>query len=356
MNPQVMKGLRSASAEDNAGIANTLALPCLPRRVQEVCTAEEARAALATARDAGIPVLPLGAGSNVVLPPELEVVVLRSNDASIELLREGGDAVDLRVGAGHDWHALVGVSLEQDWFGLENLALIPGTVGAAPVQNIGAYGVELEQFVTAVHGIELQTGAARCLETAECAFTYRSSIFKTELRNRFFITQVDLRLSRKPAVNLSYPRLREEIEVGEYPETPHGVYQAVVDIRRSRLPDPVTNPNVGSFFENPVVSESAAQILRAAEPSAPIHAAAGGRFKLSAAWLIEAAGLRGFSLGPVGMSEQHSLVLENLGSAEQSDVLALASHVRDEVQRKFGITLRIEPRVYGADGRETTQS
>ncbi len=351
-----MKGLRSAPAEDNARIANTLALPCTARRSQAVGTEEEARAAVANARDFGIPVLPLGAGSNVVLPPELEVLVLRSNDASIELLKEDGDAVELRVGAGHDWHALVGVCLEQGWFGLENLALIPGTVGAAPVQNIGAYGVELEQFVKAVHGIDLQTGAAQSLETAECAFTYRSSIFKTELRNRFFITAVDLRLSRKPAVNLSYPRLREAIEAGPYPKTPRGVYQAVVDIRRSRLPDPTINPNVGSFFENPVVSEGAAKTLLAAEPSAPIHPAPGGRAKLSAAWLIEAAGLRGFRLGAVGMSQQHSLVLENLGDAEQSDVLDLASHVRDEVERKFGITLSIEPRVYGAEGREAAQS
>ncbi len=351
-----MKGLRSAATENNAGITNTLALPCTARRVQAVSTQAEVSAALASARDAGLPVLPLGAGSNVVLPTQLEALVLRSSDVSVEILWEDDDAVALRVGAGHDWHSLVGASLERNWFGLENLALIPGTVGAAPVQNIGAYGVELKQFVTAVHGIDLQTGETHRLEASECAFTYRSSIFKAELRNRFFITAVDLRLRRNPATDLSYPRLREAIEGGPYPKTPQGVYQAVVDVRRSRLPDPATNPNVGSFFENPVVSESVAETLREAEPSAPIHAAPGGRAKLSAAWLIEAAGLRGFRRGPVGMSEQHSLVLENLGGAKQSEVLDLASYVSGEVQRKFGVALRIEPRVYGAEGREAAQS
>jgi UDP-N-acetylmuramate dehydrogenase len=352
------RGIASAAAPDSVRfatrqpVANSLALPSTAECVVSARNASEVAAARQFAQERGLTLLPLGAGSNVVLPECLEAVVLRASAMAIEVLRETGDSVEFRAGAGHDWHALVATTLERGWFGFENLALIPGTVGAAPVQNIGAYGRELEEFVIAVHGVDLETGDECRLDARECGFSYRSSVFKNALRNRFFITAVDFRLCRRPRVEASYPRLREALQSGAYAATPEGVFAAVIDIRRARLPDPAAHPNVGSFFENPIVGAVQADALRALRSDAPIQDLGGDRFKLSAAWLIEASGMRGFCRGPAAVSEQHALVLENHGGAAQDDILALAAEVRAAVREHYGVALQVEPRVYGPAAAE----
>lgn len=343
-----------AGAEASAArsIGNTFQLPCIPRRVIAVHGPRDISKAIELASCLELPVLPLGAASNVVLPAALEAVVLKAGGKAVTPLRESASHVEIRVEGGCDWHTLVETTLARGWYGFENLALIPGTVGAAPVQNIGAYGRELDQFVLAVHGVDLHTGLEETMRREECAFTYRGSIFKTDLRNRFFITAVDFRLARTPMIEASYPRLREAIESGEYASTPEGVFAAVVDIRRARLPDPATHPNVGSFFENPIVSSEVARALRDKHPNAPVQDLGDRRVKLSAAWLIEAAGLRGLRRGPVTVSHRHALVLENLGGASQAQVLELAEEVRVTVSTRFSVSLRIEPRIYDAGAGE----
>jgi len=332
-------------------VSNTLDLPCRAAQVLTVRDPEAWR----EARDRALPgpcLLPLGAGSNVVLPETLDAIVLRAGDDAIEVLKDDHAQVTLRVGAALDWHTFVERCLEAGWYGLENLALIPGTVGAAPVQNIGAYGRELEEFVSEVQGIDLVTGDKRGLDRRACAFGYRTSIFKGPLRQRFLITHVHFTLAKRPALVLDYPTLRAELATGTHEETPAGVFSAVCDLRRRRLPDPGQHPNVGSFFKNPVLDPARADILARAVPEAPMHRQADGSWKLSAAWLIDACGLRGEVQGGARVSPRHALVLENAGGARYRDILELAARVRDRVRARYGVVLEPEPRLYRADGRE----
>ncbi len=326
-------------------VSNTLGLPCSARAVFPVVVADDVRPAMDWSQQSGLPLTPLGEGSNVVLPPVLEAGVLRVTDTSTTVIKELGDAVTLRVGAGKAWHALVKETVYQGLYGLENLALIPGFVGAAPVQNIGAYGREFEEFVVAVHGVNLQTGAAEVLSAEDCAFSYRESVFKRDLRDRFLITAVDLTLARTPAVRADYPALRSRL--GTSTITPQAVFETVVAVRMERLPDPGETPNAGSFFKNPVLSEEQLRLLQAAESDVPVYPFADGQSKVSAAWLIERAGLRGYRHGAASMSETHALVLVTDGAALQRDVLELARHVQNTVQHRFAVMLEPEPRIYG---------
>lgn len=325
-------------------VANSLGLACRAAACLDVGDASALQAALAWCTQRGLRPLPLGAGSNVLLPERLPRAVLRSSDDSLRELACDRESVRLRVGAGRDWHRLVVDCLQREYFGLENLALIPGTVGAAPVQNIGAYGVELASFVEAVHGVDLDSGEARQLAPQDCAFAYRDSVFKGALRQRFMITAVDLRLLRQPRLCLDYPSLARRVEQGPLPPTPYSVFDAVVAIRRERLPDPRQLPNAGSFFTNPLVSAAQAAALRARYPELPAQPQGDGRCKLSAAWMIERCGLRGARRGGAGVAAQHALVLVNHG-ATRAELLRLAEEVRAAVRARFGCDLGIEPQV-----------
>jgi UDP-N-acetylmuramate dehydrogenase len=291
-----------------------------------------------------LPLLTIGEGSNVVLPAALDACVLQVVDRTVKVLSEDARHSVLRIGAGKPWHELVLESLREQRFGLENLALIPGSVGAAPVQNIGAYGRELSEFVIGVHGVDLQQQQARHLSTTECGFAYRDSVFKQGLRDRFVITAVDLRLYRQPRTNISYPALRDRLP-GPAP-TPQEICAAVIALRQERLPDPASHPNAGSFFKNPLVEATQADALAGRYPDLPRHHQSDGRSKLSAAWLIDHCGLRGTACGQVRVSERHALVLETRAGATQADVLALAERVIETVAEEFGVTLEPEPRIY----------
>lgn len=327
---------------------NTLALPATAAALVQTHTDDDIRAALDWARAEGLPVVPLGEGSNVVLAADIEALVLCQAGQGWQVLEEGRDSVRVRVSAGYNWHQLVGDCLHRGWHGLENLALIPGQVGAAPIQNIGAYGVEVERFVDAVHGVEIDTGARFSLAAQQCRFGYRDSIFKGELRDRVVITTVDLALSTHPAVDVSYPALQQALAQRDVAcASPTEVYHAVVAVRRRRLPAPAIEANAGSFFKNPVISKEQAAALRQRFATMPMYAHDDGCVKIPAAWLVEQAGWRGYRQGQVSMHPNHALVLVNLGAASGAEVLDYADAVAAAVEAMFAVNLEIEPRVYG---------
>lgn len=326
---------------------NTLALPGRAAQFATVTDLDEARAALAFARERGLAVTVLGAGSNVVLAGDLPGLLIRVAIRGRALMAQGGDQLELRLGAGEDWHATVEYSLAQGWYGLENLALIPGTVGAAPVQNIGAYGVELAQRFVALEALEIATGALRRFDRGECAFGYRDSFFKRAGHDRWLITSVTLALCRTPHLVLDYPALRAAL--AERPPaalTPAAVAAAVCALRRARLPDPAVLPNAGSFFENPVVLAEQAQALAARFPGLVTFPAPGGRVKLAAAWLIEQCGWKGVARDGVAVHDRQALVLIHRGGGAGA-LLALAAAIRASVRARFGVELIPEPRILG---------
>ncbi|CAA0119809.1 UDP-N-acetylenolpyruvoylglucosamine reductase [Halioglobus japonicus] len=327
---------------------NTLALQARAQAFTTVNSEQELLLALARARELQLPVVALGEGSNIVLSGDINALVLRQQTHGIEVLKKGIDNVTLRVAAGENWHAFVRWTLQQGYFGLENLALIPGTVGAAPIQNIGAYGVELCSSVLRVHACNIADGKTVQLSNQECEFGYRDSIFKGRLRDQLVITAVDLQLSLHGAVKTTYPALASYFD--EHPQTeatPAAVFAAVVDIRRSKLPDPAVIPNAGSFFKNPVMSGQAAEALAAAYPQLPRFPQPDGTVKVSAAWMIDRCGWKGFRRDNVGVHADHALVLVNYGCERGAQLLQLADDIAQSVEKAFGVQLEIEPRVYG---------
>ena len=328
---------------------NTLALQGLARGLVHVAGQAQLLAALQWAQERKLPVIPLGQGSNVVIAGDLEALVLRMETRGIQVLEDAGERVLLRVEAGESWHGLVQWTLQQGFYGLENLALIPGTVGAAPIQNIGAYGVELAPFVREVHCLELATGKSRSLAASTCEFGYRDSVFKQALRDQLLITAVDIELSRLPNLQVEYPALARELAV-QSPAvlSPQGVFDAVVSIRRSKLPDPSQVANAGSFFKNPVVTGDIASDLAREFPRLPQYPQDDERVKLPAAWLIDFCGWKGVRRGEMGIHPEHALVLVNYGGDSGTQLLELAAAVAASVLETFDIQLEIEPRIYGS--------
>lgn len=291
------------------------------------------------------PPLVMGEGSNLVLASQLNMPVVLNRLKGIKVVAERGDRVLLEVAAGENWHELVTWCVNRSYHGLENLALIPGTVGAAPVQNIGAYGVELEQFVEAVEFLPF-AASAHWMTTDECGFAYRDSRFKHDLRDSGIILSVRFSLSKRPRPRVDYPALRQALQDPDS-ATPRQVYDAVVAVRRSKLPDPQRVPNVGSFFHNPVLNKGQFDALTQRFPDAPGWPLENGQVKVPAAWLIEQQGWKGREAHGVQVSANHSLVLVNPNRRGAADVLALAGDIQQSVREAFDIELTIEPRVVG---------
>ena len=297
-----------------------------------------------------LPAMVLGAGSNVLFATErFEGCLIHLQCHSARILGDDGDHVLVHVDAGFEWDALVDWTLDHGLQGLENLALIPGQAGAAPIQNIGAYGVEVGTFIAAVHCYDREAAAFDRLPTERCSFGYRDSVFKRE-PDRRIVTAIELRLPQAGATNVAYAGLAEELAaMGALQPTPRNVAAAVRRLRRRKLPDPAVTGNAGSFFKNPVVARAVAVALQSRLEGVPVFpAATAAERKLSAAWLIEQAGWRGFRDGDAAVSAQHALVLVNLGQATGPQLLALARRVATSVQEKFGVTLEPEPRIVGA--------
>ncbi len=330
------------AAEDLTALT-TLRLPAKAAARRDVTDLPALREALADARAAGLPVIVLGEGSNVVLRGDLPGLTVIPAFDGIDYLDESADQVRVRVGAGVVWDRLVADTVARGWGGLENLSLIPGTAGAAPFQNIGAYGVELADCLESVDTVAVADGRAGRFRADQCEFGYRDSLFKSRRRGEFIITGITLRLHRHGARRVDYGGLAERF-AGQDPRTlaPATVRAAVIELRQSKLPDPAVLPNAGSFFKNPVVSAAELARLKADYPKLVSFPHPDGA-KLAAGWLIEDAGWKGRRLGPVGMHRDQALVLVNQGGARADDVLALAAAVREDVLARFGVTLEQEP-------------
>jgi UDP-N-acetylmuramate dehydrogenase len=328
---------------------NTFGVAATARWLAEVRDAAAIPAVLALPVVRGAPMMALGEGSNVLFAADFPGLILRTAFDSVRVLGDDGSTVLVRAEAGTGWDALVDWTLARGLAGLENLALIPGLVGAAPIQNIGAYGAEVADSIATVEALDRQAGRFERLNAAQCAFAYRDSVFKRE-PERWIVTAVELRLARQARLRLDYAGVREELAVQGVTAdpTPQQVADAVRRLRRRKLPDPAVIGNAGSFFKNPVVDATLAARIRAEHPQAPVYPAGEGCSKLSAAWLIESCGWRGHRDGDAGISAQHALVLVNHGSASGAELLALARRVADSVAQRFGVRLEPEPRIVGA--------
>ncbi len=299
--------------------------------------------------DDGGSLLVLGGGSNLLFAGDAEGPVLALTNAATRVLAQDATHARVRAEAGMPWHALVMWSLQQGLCGLENLALIPGTAGAAPIQNIGAYGVEVGEFVHAVEAWDRDAGILRRLDRDECAFGYRDSVFK-HAPDRYIVTAVELDLLRTPAPRLDYAGIGEELAaMGVTRPGASEVAEAVIAIRRRKLPDPAVIGNAGSFFKNPIVPAALAESLQAAHPGLPVFRGdAPDTRKMSAAWMIEACGWKGHRDGDAGVAASHALVLVNHGNASGAQLLALARRIAASVEHRFGVAIEPEPRIIGA--------
>lgn len=287
----------------------------------------------------------LGGGSNLVLTGDFDGLVLHVRIPGRELVAEDDAAWIVRAGAGESWHAFVCWTLEQGWPGLENLALIPGTVGAAPIQNIGAYGLEMAERFLQLEATDLATGEAVAFDGPACRFGYRDSLFKSEaVAGRYLVTAATFGLPKRWRPVAGYADLAQELDARRIADpTARQIADAVIAIRSRKLPDPAHLGNAGSFFKNPVVDAAAFARLAARHPALPHYAQPDGTIKLAAGWLVERCGWKGKTLGPVGVYEKQALVLINRGGARGEDVLRLAGAIRESVRAAFGIELEMEP-------------
>jgi len=297
----------------------------------------------------GAPVLVLGGGSNLLFASDPEGTVIALTGRRITVEDDDGHIAIVRVEAGANWHEFVLWSLAHGFAGLENLALIPGTVGAAPIQNIGAYGIEVRERIHAVEAFERATGALRRMDADACAFAYRDSVFKRE-PERFAVTAVEFALPRQAPLKLDYAGVGDElVAMGISAPSPTQVAEAVCRIRRRKLPDPAVIGNAGSFFKNPIVHAGQAADLQSAHATLPVFRGNDeSTRKLSAAWLIDQCGWKGHRDGDAGVAASHALVLVNHGRATGAQLLALARAIAGSVHERFGVVLEPEPRVIGA--------
>lgn len=322
---------------------NTLAIDAVAEYFAQPVTMKEVAECLQFARIRNLPVKVLGGGSNVVMADHIPGLVLMYRAQECEVLHQTESEVTVKVGAGYDWHQFVLESLSRGWYGLENLAYIPGTVGAAPVQNIGAYGVEVKKFIKSVNGIYLSDGQDFCLSAQQCGFGYRESCFKDELDGKVLITSVEFTLSKIADVQIGYAPLGKMAKEKGVP-TPAQLAQWVIEVRESKLPNPAKLPNAGSFFKNPVVTKEEYLNLLSKYPEMPSYAQDDG-IKIPAGWLIDELGLKGVSFGEIKVHEFQALVLVNEGGNAEA-VLKAAQNITGAVMKTFHIELEQEPRLF----------
>jgi UDP-N-acetylmuramate dehydrogenase len=326
---------------------NTLRVPATARWLATVNSAAALPPVLDLPAARG-PVMVLGEGSNVLFADDFHGLLLRTAFADLSIVTDDSATAVVRAEAGVDWDALVDWTLARGLAGLENLALIPGLVGAAPIQNIGAYGVEVAECIAVVEAWDRQSRRMVRLDRTDCGFGYRDSVFR-RAPDRWIVLAVEFRLSRDGSLRLGYAGVREELDaMGVAAATPAHVAEAVRRLRRRKLPDPAVIGNAGSFFKNPVVTADVAERLREEHGDLPVYPAGPGLNKLSSAWLIERCGWRGVREGDAGIAAQHALVLVNHGRASGAELLALARRVAGSVEERFGVRLEPEPRIVGA--------
>ena len=327
---------------------NSFGLPAVARTLIRLKSEADVRRVVDHPEYGVAPKFVLGGGSNVVLTRDLDSVVLKVEILGRRLVREDADAWIVEAGAGEPWHALVAWTLDQGWPGLENLALIPGSTGAAPVQNIGAYGVELKDRFDSLDAVDLVTGRSVTLDAGACNFGYRDSVFKQSgfggLAGKSVITRVRFRLPRPWQPVLGYLDLeRKMAETGNPAPDARTVFDWICAIRRAKLPDPAVIGNAGSFFKNPVVTEEQCRDIIGRDPEIVHYPMPDGTVKLAAGWLIDACGWKGKSVGRAGVYERQALVLVNRGGASGAEVVTLARAIQESVYGRFGIRLEPEP-------------
>lgn len=285
----------------------------------------------------------LGGGSNMLLTQDFEGLVLKNGLKGISLIKEDDDHIWVKAMAGENWHQFVLHCIEQGWAGIENLSLIPGTVGAAPMQNIGAYGVEIKDVFESLEAVEIVTGTVQTFDNVTCAFGYRESIFKKEAKGKYVIASVIFKLNKVPRFNTSYGAIQDTLKaMGVETLSLKAVSDAVISIRQSKLPDPAEIGNAGSFFKNPTIDKVDYEGLKAEFESIPGYEQPGNRIKIPAAWLIEQAGWKGKTFGEIGVHKNQPLVLVNYGEGKGSDIKNLAFEIQASVTSKFGIELTPE--------------
>jgi UDP-N-acetylmuramate dehydrogenase len=325
---------------------NTLAVPSIAEYFIDITDDATLLDTLAFSRDNNYPLTILGGGSNVLLPDKIHGLVIKMSTHGRSILSENDTDVVIRFDAGEQWHNIVLWCVEKNLYGIENLALIPGTIGAAPIQNIGAYGVELTSCLESVEGFYFATKKRFRLDNKDCFFAYRDSIFKNMLRDKVIITHVTLKLSKVPRLEIEYPVLKEQLlkdKVMLTSVTSLDVARAVIAIRQSKLPDPSLLPNVGSFFKNPIIDELSYQKIHSLYPAVIAYPMANNCYKLAAAWLIDQAGWRGKIVDNICMHEKQALVLTNPNGCTTKEVLLFVDKVCESILEKFGVALEIEP-------------
>jgi UDP-N-acetylmuramate dehydrogenase len=324
---------------------NTFHVSAVARYFADVTTAAQLREALTWVNARQVPYMLIGQGSNLLFKQDYPGLIIELNIKGIRLLAETHEFADVEAQCGEVWHNFVQHALRQGWYGIENLSLIPGTVGAAPVQNIGAYGVEVKDTLLSLEALHIASGELRTFTNADCGFGYRDSIFKRELKDQFVICSVVFRLHKQPRVNITYPALQAALrDIPSTLITPELVSAKVCEIRSGKLPDHHKLGNAGSFFWNPLVSHVEFAKLRAIFPGI-VGYPDGDRVKVPAAWLIEKAGWKGYRDGDVGVHREHALVLVNYGTATGAQLVRLSEKIQESVQSVFGIRLQPEVRI-----------
>lgn len=283
--------------------------------------------------------LHIGKGSNLLFIGDYSGIILHSAIKGYEVIHEDTKEVVVRVGAGEVWDDFVAMTVENEWYGAENLSLIPGEVGASAVQNIGAYGVEAKDLIVGVEAIEVSTGKECIFKNEECGYAYRESVFKSSLKYQYLVTHVSYRLKKTPCYHLDYGNIRLELEKQKVRLTLANVRQAIISIREAKLPDPKLQGNAGSFFMNPVISRKHFEALLVDYPLMPHYEVDAESIKIPAAWMIDQCGWKGKRLGRAGVHDKQALVLVNLGGAVGTEVIALSEAIQKSVYEKFGINI-----------------
>ena len=323
-------------------------MPSLAQYFFEVKNNEEITGIIAAAQQLKERVIVLGGGSNVVLPEHLSGLVVKYSVKGRHIVSETENDIVVEFAAGEHWHDVVMWSVNNDYYGIENLALIPGSIGAAPIQNIGAYGVELADSFEYLRAVEIPSGQQHCFTREQCQFDYRESIFKQALKDSMLITSVALRLQKTPNLIVDYPALSDFFKNGAAPVSAKDVAEAVMLIRQNKLPDPQKIPNVGSFFKNPIVNCQSYKQLKNKYEDLVAYSLPQNNYKLAAGWLLDKGGWKGREINHLVMHKKQALVLTNPNFCTGKEVLAFAEKIRLSIQQQFSINLEIEPRVYVA--------
>lgn len=323
---------------------NTFGFDACAQLAYEITAPEQIPGVMAQVLAQNLPWRVLGGGSNVILPPVLPGATLLMNITGQEILSSDANTNSIAVGAGVNWHEFVTWTLERNLYGLENLALIPGTVGAAPIQNIGAYGVEVCQYIDCIQAFDTQIGQFITLTNDQCQFAYRDSYFKQNSQ-RFIITKVVFNIPKQWQARIHYADLVTQFSANPHP-SPEEIFLAVCQIRTNKLPDPKVIGNAGSFFQNPIIPNEQYETLIRKYPGLVSYPDVTGQRKLAAGWLIDQCGFKGQRMGHVGVYQHQALVLVNHGDGTAQDILGLAKFIQEKVHQEFGVSLLIEPNIF----------